>query len=87
MIRLLVLIGIISVIPIYKAFTASKQAEKFKILVFVITFYEWVGWILCITIVGIPIGLGLVLISQYIRLTIEIENNTRKTNELLEKQI
>lgn len=76
---------IVFLIPLVKAFDASKKADKFKSLVFVITFYEWLGWIICITIIGIPVGLSLVLAAQSIRVLIEIEKNTSETRNLLKK--
>ncbi len=55
---------VIFFLPAIKAFSAAKGAKKFKALVFVTTFFEWLGWSLCITIIGIPIGLALVLAGQ-----------------------
>lgn len=80
---LVLLLVIALLVPLFKAFQAAKETEKFKALVFVVTFYEWFGWVLCITIIGIPFGLGLVLASQAVRLLIEIEKQTRKTNSML----
>ena len=77
---IILFIIIILLIPFIKAFQAAKEAKKLKTLVFVTTFYEWMGWIICCTIIGIPIGLGLVLLAQVVRLLIEIEKNTSKTS-------
>lgn len=79
----LLIIIVIMLIPIFKAYNAAKSAQKFKTLIFVSTFIEWFGWILCITIIGIPIGLGLVLSSQAAGVLIQIENNTGQATELL----
>jgi hypothetical protein len=81
---LLVLLLIILIVPVVKAYNAAKQAEKFKTLVFILTFYEWLGWILCFTIIGIPIGLGFVLASQLSRVFIQIEANTHQTLKIMQ---
>jgi hypothetical protein len=77
---------IILLIPFLMAIKAAKQAEKFKTLVFIVVFYEWLGWILCFSIIGIPIGIGLVLLSQLSRVFIQIEENTSQTLKLLKNQ-
>ncbi len=84
---LLPLIGLIItvlLVPFFKAYIASKSTERLKTLVFITTFYEWLGWIICITIIGIPIGFGLVLSAQTVRLLINIEDNTRQATKLLQ---
>jgi len=75
----IIIIIIAFLTPIYKGYFAAKEAEKFKTLVFVTTYFEWLGWILCITIIGIPFGLGLVLVSQSAHLQIKslLEQNQK----------
>ncbi|MBC2719703.1 MAG: hypothetical protein HGJ96_08955 [Desulfobacteraceae bacterium] len=82
----LIILLIILLIPVIKAYNAAKEAEKFKTLVFVTTFYEYLGWILCFTIIGIPIGLVLVLASQLSNVLIKIEANTSGTLTLLKSR-
>ncbi|GEM_PF-3573950 len=86
MIRLYLLVIVIAgfIIPVVKAYHAAQQASEFKTLVFITTFYEWIGWVLCFTIVGIPIGLGFVLASQLSRVFIKIEDNTHQALKLLQ---
>ncbi|MDE3032325.1 MAG: hypothetical protein KGI56_01550 [Acidobacteriota bacterium] len=68
---------VIFIIPLIMAIRASIAATKYKTYIFVITYFEWWGWILCLTIIGIPLGLGLVLGSQAARVLVDIEANTR----------
>jgi len=75
------------VFPIVKAYLAAKEAVKFKALVFVTTFFEWVGWIICITIIGLPIGLAFVLAAQSARVLIEIEKNTAETRSSVKQSL
>jgi len=82
----IILLIVFLVVPIVKAYHAAKQADKFKTLVFITTFYEWLGWIICFTIIGIPIGLGLVLIAQLSRVFIQIEANTNQSLNLLKSR-
>ena len=44
---------------------------------------EWFGWMLCVTLVGIPLGLALVLNAQCAQLAIRTEKNTREARDLL----
>ncbi len=78
---------IIFLLPIVKSYLATKEAVKFKALVFVTTFFEWVGWIICITIIGLPIGLAFVLAAQSARVLIEIEKNTAETRNLVKQSL
>lgn len=64
-------------IPLVRAVAAAKAAPKYKTYVFVITYIEVFGWIVCVTIIGIPLGLILVLGSQAARVLLDIEANTR----------
>lgn len=83
----IMLLLIIFLVPTVKAYLAAKKAEKFKALVFATIFFEWVGWIICITIIGIPFGLALILAGQSARVLIEIEKNTSETRMLLKQNL
>ena len=77
---------ILFIMPIIKAYIIAKEAEKFKTLVFIKSFYESLGWLLCLTIIGIPVGLGFVLLARSCTVLIKIEANTSQTLTLLKFQ-
>lgn len=60
-------------------------ARRHKTLHALAKFTEIAGWLICITIAFIPIGLLLVVAAQSILVNVEVENNTRRTNALLEE--
>ena len=58
---------------------------KYKTLFAIVKFNNFIGWILVITILGIPLGLPMILLGQAILVQIAIEKNTRATAMYLRK--
>lgn len=83
--ELIILFFIANIIALILAIIKGSKAEKFKTLIFAMSFYEYLGWIICISLIGIPIGLTMVLTAQCVRLFIEIEKNTAGSKKLLEE--
>lgn len=78
---ILIALFVVFLFPIVMATRAALAATKYKTYVFVITYFEWLGWVVCLTIIGIPVGLGLVLSSQAARILVDIEANTREATK------
>jgi len=85
--EILLLFGIFVLVPIIRGLIESAKAKKFKLLVFSLTFTETFGFILCISIIGIPLGILLIMQAQKEKVNIEIEKNTSQTNEILNSML
>ena len=57
--------------------------RRYKTLHGLTSFIEVVGWLVCLTIIFIPFGLLMVIAAQAARVSIDIEDNTRKTHKVL----
>jgi hypothetical protein len=76
-----IFIGIPLIIAVIRAF----QNKELRTLVFAVTFVEIFGFVICITIILIPVGILLILNAQHVMVHIKTEKNTRETNILLQK--
>lgn len=74
---------IILLLPLILGIIAASKAPRFKLLVFVVVFYETLGWIFIVTIIGSPIGIGLILTSQLARLFINLEKDVNEIKNIL----
>lgn len=59
--------------------------RRHKTLLALTKLVEIAGWILCITIIFLPLGLWMVLYSQTVLVQVQTENNTRKALSILER--
>lgn len=62
------LLVILSVWAIKRSWNEAKDLEQFKTFVFIAKLAEIYGWISCLTIIGIPIGLIFILFGQLMKI-------------------
>lgn len=78
--EILFLMALFIILPTIKGFMAASKNIEFKVLVFTVAFVETFGFVICITIILIPLGMLLVLVAQNIKVNIQTEKNTRIQN-------
>ena len=80
--ELVILAILLIIIPLIIGIVSAVQTKESKVLFFSAAYTETLGFIFCISIILMPVGVLLVLFAESVKVQYKTEKNTRDINKL-----